>query len=113
MKNPYLEGALHDVTVNLPGITFRANHEEGWLQVQDLTLPSEIQGGRKWRISEHMTKSEIVQTMLAATLAWFEHEVREAFMYRGENIFSPHYDVDQLLELRTSAQPFDVRGRAA
>jgi hypothetical protein len=111
--NIHLEEALRDVRVTIPGIEFRADPHEGWIQIRDRMLPSEVQSGRKWRISDHMTKSEIVQTMLAATLAWFEHEVREAFTYRGENIFSPHYDVDQLLELRTSAQPFDVRGRAA
>lgn len=56
-----------------------------------------VQKGRKWRLSEHMTKSELVQTALAAVLLAVEHEVREQFTYRGQAIFSPHYDVDDLV----------------
>lgn len=54
------------------------------------------QGGRKWRLSEHMTKSEVVQTCFKAILAFEEHETREFFMYRGKPIFGPHIDVDAL-----------------
>ena len=64
--------------------------------------------GRKWRLSEHMTKSEIVQTALKAVLAFEEHEVRENFKYRGQAIFDPHYDVDALYELRKT-NPLDER----
>lgn len=58
--------------------------------------------GRKWRLSPHMTRSEIVQTALMAVLAAEEHEARELFKYRGESIFDPHYDVEKLWELRRS-----------
>lgn len=52
--------------------------------------------GRKWRLSEHMTKSEIVLTAWMAVKAAIEHEAREAFLYRGRAIFGPHIDVDAL-----------------
>ena len=56
-----------------------------------------------------MTKSEIVQTALMAVLAAEEHETREAFLYRGQRIFSPHYDVDQLVKLRQTGSSEDLR----
>lgn len=55
--------------------------------------------GRKWRLSIHMTDSEIVQTALKAVLTAEEHEVREHFLYRGRAIFGPHIDVDRLWDL--------------
>ncbi len=66
--------------------------------------------GRKWRLSRHMTRSEVVQTALKAILTAEEHEVRERFKYRGRSIFDPHYDVDQLWALRGEGeQALDVR----
>lgn len=52
--------------------------------------------GRKWRLSPHMTRSEIVQTALMAVLAAVEHEAREEFRYRGEAIYGPHHDIEAL-----------------
>lgn len=54
---------------------------------------------RKWYISEHATDSEILQTMLKVALTSAEHEVREAFLYRGRPIYGPHLSKDQLWEL--------------
>ena len=55
--------------------------------------------GRKWRLSMHMTNSEIVQTALKAVLTAEEHEARERFQYRGRSIFGPHLSVDRLWDL--------------
>ncbi len=65
--------------------------------------------GRKWFLSYHMTKSEVVQTVLKASLTWAEHEIREHFKFRGVSIFDPHYDVEKLVELRNQANSLDVR----
>ncbi len=65
--------------------------------------------GRKWCLSPHMTRSEIVQTTLKAVLTAEEHEVRERFKYRGRSIFDPHYDVDKLWELRADEDALEVR----
>jgi hypothetical protein len=54
---------------------------------------------RKWQLSEHMAKSEIIQTAFKAALAAEEHECREQFKYRGESVFGPHFDVDALHEI--------------
>lgn len=64
--------------------------------------------GRKWLISEHMTKGEILQTILKAVLTAAEHEIREQLTYRGQAIFDPHYNIDKLVELRAakSAQAY-------
>lgn len=62
----------------------------------EATKKYHVQHGRKWLISRYSTTSEIVQTALKAILAAQEHEVREAFRYKGKAIFGPHFDVDDL-----------------
>ncbi len=52
--------------------------------------------GRKWRLSGHMTKSEVVQTALKAVLTAEEHEAREKFLYQGRAVYGPHVSVDEL-----------------
>ena len=55
---------------------------------------------RKWLLSTHMTRSEVVQTAFLAVMVAVEHETRESFTYREEAVFSPHYNVDALVRLR-------------
>lgn len=81
--------------------------DESYLQVRFLS-DGLNQLGRKWKLSEHMTKSEVVQTALAAVLAAEEHEARENFTYCGRNIFNPHLNVIDLVELVDRASS-DVR----
>lgn len=57
------------------------------------------QHGRKWYLSPHMTKSEIVMTALKAVLTAEEHEARENFKYLGKRVFGPDFDVDALAEI--------------
>lgn len=64
-----------------------------------ITGQSEFLKGRKWHLSPHMTDGEIVQTALMATLAFVEHEVREAFTYKDKRIFGPHLQLDALVEV--------------
>ncbi len=59
----------------------------------------EWQYTRKWQLSIHMCKSEIVQTAFKCIMTSMEHVVREHFEYKGQRIFGPHYDVDALHEL--------------
>ncbi len=70
-----------------------------YIQIRDNDLPSEFNTGRKWRISSFMTKSEVVNTAFAALMAWWEHEAREAFKFRGHAIYGPHHDVEALCEV--------------
>lgn len=85
-----------------------------WLQVQfvakdNFGTAEESWTGRKWRLSVHMTKSEVIQTALKAVLAAEEHEAREKFLYRGRAIFGPHFSVDRLWELADAPGAHDVR----
>jgi len=67
----------------------------GWVR-DAMTLQEVRHAGRKWRLSLHMTRSEVAQTALMACLAWEELEVRERFRYKGRAIFCPHWNVDVL-----------------
>lgn len=80
-----------------------------YLQLVDDALPPEFNTGRKWRISPHMTKSEIVGTAFKAYLTWVEHEARESFQYRGQSIFGPHFDVDTMVNLAAERENYEYR----
>ena len=85
-----------------------------WVQVR-FTAPDHGTGqparvyGRKWRLSLHMTPSEVVATALKAVLTAEEHEAREQFRYRGRAIFGPHLDVDALAEFAARKENLDLR----
>lgn len=64
--------------------------------------------GRKWALSKHMTKSEIVTTAFKAVMTAIEHETREQFTYKGKAIFGPHFDVEQLVGL-CDRESYDTR----
>lgn len=70
-----------------------------YLQVSFTGCDGTQWSGRKWKLSDHMTKSELVQTALKAVLTAEEHESREQFRYKGRTLFGPHLDVDALLEI--------------
>jgi hypothetical protein len=65
---------------------------------------------RKWYVSQHAVKNEIVQTALKCVLTSLEHEARERFKYRGKAIFGPHFDVDALHRI-CSDKELDYRGK--
>lgn len=64
---------------------------------------------RKWYVSIHATRSELVQTVLKCCLASAEHRVREGFKYLDRSVYSPHYDVDALWELKGKRENLDYR----
>ena len=89
-----------------PGYTFtlKDGHGGTYLQVSYMepdivTRVPERQFTRKWLISPHMTKSEIVQTAFKCVMTSMEHRAREGFKYRGRRVFGPHFDVDRLWEI--------------
>lgn len=57
------------------------------------------QHSRKWYISPHSLESEVVQTVLKACLTSAEHMIREHFTYCGQRVFSPHFDIMDLVKL--------------
>ena len=81
-------------------------HLDPWLLRVKFTASGQRWTGRWWRLSHHMTKSELVQTALKAVLTAEEHEAREHFLYKGVPVFGPHINVDALW---TVATVLDVR----
>jgi hypothetical protein len=67
------------------------------------------QTGRKWRLSKHMTDSEVVWTCFAAISMAEEHEMRENFRYRGACIAGPNLDVEVLAEVARYKKNMDLR----
>lgn len=66
--------------------------------------------GRKWRLSTHMSASEVVLTIFAALLAFEEHEAREAFRFQGQRVLGPHPDLGWIAEqMRLGQFPEDLR----
>src|SRR6267143_1577479 len=105
----YLESTLADIRFKNYEYRLRydgAENEGGRPYLQIAWWGSDIDGspsrwhyGRKWFLSSYMTKGEIAQTALMATLAIEEHEVREGFTYKGKAIFGPHFNIDKLVEI--------------
>jgi len=54
------------------------------------------QRGRKWKLSQFMTKTEIVRVAWNAVQAFEFHEMQERFKYKGKAIFNSHIDADAL-----------------
>lgn len=90
-----------------------------YLQVRSFDAACNVSGqkiswsGRKWLISPHMTDAEIIQTALKAVLTAAEHEIREQFLYKGQPVFDPHYDIMKLVELRSAEDALSVRTEGA
>ncbi len=78
--------------------TIRVDEVNLWLQWIWMDK-GEAQHGRTWKLSSHMTTTEIVQTAFAAALMAEEHEMRERFKYKGQPIFIAHIDVDERASL--------------
>jgi hypothetical protein len=100
--------------VSYPGFRFFVSDD--YLQIQCLSTCNHTGKpldwtGRKWRLSEHMSDGEVVQTAFKAVLTALEHEARELFTYRQVSVFDPHYDIEKLVELRQ--QPDAIKERAA
>jgi len=114
-----LEEILDDVNCGIGGIDWEVGCglmgdglyiQLRYVEVDVQTGDPGDQHGRKWYVSSHSTKSEVVQTVLKACLTSAEHMVREHFLYRGTQVFGPHLDVDQLFELaHTGKASRDVR----
>ena len=104
---------LHNIAFPDYVFTVKEDNERMYLQAEYyekdvVTGKIELQKTRKWNLSRHMKKSEIVQTAFKCVLTSYEHRCREHFLYKGERVFSPHFDVEALV-LICKAQKFDER----
>ena len=110
MNDDLIRKILTDVSY--PGMTM--SFDDQMLQVEFTAECSKTGGvdtwkGRKWYISRHATKSEIVQTAFKAVLTALEHEAREKFRYRGLPVYGPHFNVDRLVTLALDPGAEDIR----
>lgn len=64
---------------------------------------------RKWFVSPHMCKNEIIRTAYKAIQAAVEHEMNEFFLYRGQQIFSPHMNYDITADMMAEIDCKDSR----
>jgi len=65
----------------------------------NITGKPATQTSRKWLLTPQMTRGEIVQTAWLAVQTAMQHEMREQFLYRGDAIFGPHFDIEGLRSL--------------
>lgn len=83
-----------------------------WYYQVQCTRPDAFTGepgigrGGKAYLSPHATLSELVQTAFGLFKGYEEHEAREFFRWRGEQVFGPHMDV---LALHGIARLLDAR----
>jgi hypothetical protein len=93
----------------MPASQGLAGEEQPWLQLVDHALPKAFNSGRKWRLTQHMTVSEVVGTAFAAYKAWLEHEMMESFTYKGVQVFSPHVDIEARVRLASDPDNYEYR----
>ncbi len=55
--------------------------------------------GRKWYLSSHMTKDEVIKTCYGAFKAAVEHEMMEGFSIGGVILFNPHVNYKELIKI--------------
>lgn len=85
---------------------------DGWYLIGTYVEPDiithepEKQMTRRWPLSPHMVKSEVVATCFKCCMTSMEHRARETFTYRGRRIYGPHFDVEALWGI---ASKVDVR----
>lgn len=98
--------------ITFPNMVFRTGTlgEGYFVQVQSIAACDAIGAdkdwrGRKWYLSAYSTKSEVVQTCLKAVITFLEHEARESFKYKGQAVFRPHFDVEELCAFAACAKP--------
>lgn len=61
--------------------------------------PQVLQSARKWYISPWMTETEIVETAFTACVRSMLHITKEYFTYKGERVYSPHFDINARLKI--------------
>jgi hypothetical protein len=81
-----------------------------YVEADIMTNDPTDQHTRKYYISEHMIVSEVVQTIMLLIKTSMEHRLREHFLYKGQRIYGPHFDVDELVQV-CQAKKIDYRGK--
>lgn len=99
-----LEKLINQMSFNDWNLLLRYTNDVPYLQIKfmapsNMTGKMELQSCRKWMLSYFMCDDEIISTGLKAVLAAVEHEAREQFKWKGQPIYRPHYDPNELYKL--------------
>ncbi len=95
--------------VTYPGLTFEVQQEVDGRNQLRVQCPKGVHAstglpwawnGRWWRLSEHMTDSEVVSTAFKAVTTALEHEAREAFQFDAVPIYDSHLSIYALKQIR-------------
>ena len=65
--------------------------------------------GRKWFLSPHMCKNEIIRTAYKAIECAVAHEMNENFLYKDVAIMTPHIDYEEIVSLMNDHDCIDSR----
>jgi len=87
----YKDWAIEEVSASIADrhYAFRVRFDA----IDHATDEFSVQRGRPWLLTPEMTDAEIVRTALLAILTAEEHEARESFLFDGQPIFAPHFDL--------------------
>ncbi len=105
MNLSVIKSILQECEFNLFGMPYEflvMKKGDGFLiQLQGFIKDNETQEfswqkGGKHYVSSHAIKDEIVNKAWKACFDFVIHEAREAFFFKGETIYHPHFLVDEL-----------------
>jgi hypothetical protein len=65
--------------------------------------------GRKWFISPHMCKNELIRTAYKAIECAVAHEMNENFLYKDVAIMTPHMDYEEIVDIMKDHDCIDSR----
>lgn len=66
--------------------------------------PLTLQSGAKYYISSYAIDDEVVSTLWKAFQDFVIHKARECFLYKGQRIFGPHFQIEKLKTLAQISQ---------
>jgi hypothetical protein len=81
-----------------------------WMAPDNVTGKPEEQKSRWWRLSKHMTLTEIINTAFACCQMAEKHEFRENFNYKHDDQWTMPYNTHTYIEALAKASPIvDLR----
>jgi hypothetical protein len=81
-----------------------------WTAPDNVTGAPEVQKSRWWRLSKHMTLTEIINTAFACCQMAEKHEFRETFNYKLGDQWTMPYNTHTYIEALAAASPIvDLR----
>lgn len=116
LTNRDLESIIADISIGDLKILLKYDDSRPYIQIccehgiDAKTGQSTSWTSRKWMLSPHMVKSEVVRTAYKAYITAVLHEADEVFQYRQVSIYSPHANVDVLVDVLGKKTYVDTEG---